>query len=71
MLVNASQYAHTHIDLGKPNNFQNVIRWLPVVATIAMAIAVIFIFKKQKTNSERNKNSLETLEMISSLYLSM
>jgi hypothetical protein len=71
VLVNASQYAHMHIDLGKPNNFQNVIRWLPVVAIIAMAIAVIFIFKKQKTNSERNKNSLETLEMISSLYLSM
>jgi hypothetical protein len=38
-----------HIDLGKPNNSQNVIRWLPVVAIIAIAIisAIIFIFLKK------------------------
>jgi hypothetical protein len=43
-----------HIDLGKPNNFQNVIRWLPVVAIIAMAIisAVIFILKKKKAKNK-------------------
>jgi hypothetical protein len=49
VLIDASQYAQMHIDLGKPNNSQNVIRWLPVVAIIAIAIisAIIFIFLKK------------------------
>jgi hypothetical protein len=57
VLIDASQYAQMHIDLGKPNNSQNVIRWLPVVAIITIAVisAMIFIFlkKAKKSKSER------------------